>query len=292
MAEGRPCSEKSVRDAIEQACLRELEALKPGNVHVYAEGHDMTVEDFRTSATIAAAHLSRRDVPLGEKILIAVESTVAKVGCNTNLGIVLLCTPLAQAALAADEEKTLLPRLCRVLCALSIDDARFVYKAIRIASPAGLGESPEHDVADDPTVDLREAMKAAAERDRIAFQYTHGFEDVFTIGVPRWREALSKGMREEEAAAHVYLGFLSSFPDSHIERKYSAAAAEEVRNRAMKLEITLSSLSGPEAKKAEMLKFDSDLKERGLNPGASADLTVASLLATKLEDILAHSIST
>tara|TARA_B100002003_G_scaffold33379_1_gene28531 strand:- start:83 stop:208 length:126 start_codon:yes stop_codon:yes gene_type:complete len=41
-----------------------------------------------------------------------------------------------------------------------------------------------------------------------------------------------------------------------------------------------------------MLKFDSDLKERGLNPGASADLTVASLLATKLEDILAHSIST
>ena len=292
MAKGGPCSEESVRDAIEQACLRELEALKPGNVHVYAEGHGMTVKAFQARATITAAHLSRRDVPLGEKILIAVESTVAKVGCNTNLGIVLLCTPLAQAALAADEEKILLPRLCRVLCALSIDDARFVYKAIRIASPAGLGESPEHDVADDPTVDLREAMKAAAERDRIAFQYAHGFEDVFTIGVPRWREVLSKGMREEEAAAHVYLGFLSSFPDSHIERKYSAAAAEEGRNRAMKLEITLSSLSGPEEKKAEMLKFDSDLKERGLNPGASADLTVASLLAAKLEDILAHSVST
>jgi triphosphoribosyl-dephospho-CoA synthase len=300
MAEGGPCSqenvpEESVRDAIEQACLRELEALKPGNVHVHAEGHGMTVDDFKASATIAAVYLSRRSLSVGEKILRAVEDSVASVGCNTNLGIVLLCAPLAQAALA-EGEGTLRQRLDRVLRSLSVDDARAVYKAIRIASPAGLGASPEHDVAHEPTVDLREAMAAAAGRDRIAFQYAHDFEDVFGLGVASWREALSVeipgGMDEAEAAARVYLGFLGGFPDSHIERKYSAAVAQDVRGRAMKLEATLATLASAEEKKAEMLEFDAELKERNLNPGTSADLTVASLLAAKLEDILTRPIST
>ncbi len=43
MGESGPCPEESipeeiVREAIEQACLTELEALNPGNVHVHAEG--------------------------------------------------------------------------------------------------------------------------------------------------------------------------------------------------------------------------------------------------------------
>ncbi len=299
MGESGPCPEESipeeiVREAIEQACLTELEALKPGNVHVHAEGHDMTVNDFRISAAIAADHLSRRDVPLGEKILRAVEATVAKVGCNTNLGIVLLCAPLVQAAEAALAQGggTLRERLGRVLRDLTIEDARAVYKAIRIAAPGGLGASDEHDVADEPSVTLGEAMAAAESRDRIAFQYTHDFENVFDLGLTRWREALSEETSEEEAAAHVYMGFLGGFPDSHIERKYSSAMAEEVRGRAVELETRLAGLSGAEEQKAAMLAFDTELKNRNLNPGTSADLTVASLLTAKLADILARPIST
>jgi triphosphoribosyl-dephospho-CoA synthase len=60
----------------------------------------------------------------------------------------------------------------------------------------------------------------------------------------------------------------------------------------MKLEATLATLASAEEKKAEMLEFDAELKERNLNPGTSADLTVASLLAAKLEDILTRPIST
>lgn len=296
MGEDGPCSgesvrEESVREAIEWACITELEALKPGNVHVHAGGHDMTVDDFRASATIAARHLSCQSLSVGEKILRAVEGSVAEVGCNTNLGIVLLCAPLAEAALA-EGEGMLREHLGRVLRGLNIEDARAVYEAIRIASPGGLGTSDEHDVADEPTVNLSEAMGAAEARDRIAFQYAHDFEDVFGLGVARWREAISGEKSEEEAAAHVYMGFLGGFPDSHIERKYSAAIAQEVRSHAMELEARLATLSGAEEKKAEMLKFDSHLKGRSLNPGTSADLTVASLLAAKLEDILARPIST
>ncbi|MFI3185897.1 MAG: triphosphoribosyl-dephospho-CoA synthase, partial [Methylococcaceae bacterium] len=37
-----------------QACEVDVLAFKPGNVSVYAEGHDMTVADFRLSAEVSA----------------------------------------------------------------------------------------------------------------------------------------------------------------------------------------------------------------------------------------------
>ena len=46
-----------------------------------------------------------------------------------------------------------------MLAATTVDDARLVYQAIRLARPGGLGRAPEQDVADEPTVTLREAMQ-------------------------------------------------------------------------------------------------------------------------------------
>ena len=42
-------------EAFHDACLAELEALKPGNVHRFGEGHRMSVADFEASADAAAA---------------------------------------------------------------------------------------------------------------------------------------------------------------------------------------------------------------------------------------------
>ena len=42
-------SPKAVQQAYVEACEAELQAFKPGNVSIHAEGHDMTVEDFRRS---------------------------------------------------------------------------------------------------------------------------------------------------------------------------------------------------------------------------------------------------
>jgi triphosphoribosyl-dephospho-CoA synthase len=58
----------------------------------------MTVEDFRRSAAVSAGPLTDPGYTLGEKIYYAVKATREAVGCNTNLGIVLLCAPLIQAA--------------------------------------------------------------------------------------------------------------------------------------------------------------------------------------------------
>ena len=81
--------------------------------------------------------------PLGATIRLAVEATARWTRSNTNLGIVLLLAPLARAAVGwhritgrIDLRAT---RVRRVLDATTVDDARDVYAAIRLAAPGGLG---------------------------------------------------------------------------------------------------------------------------------------------------------
>ena len=72
------------------ACRDELEAPKPGNVHVFADGHRMSVADFMRSADAAAGPLTEIRARVGQRILGAIAATRAAVGTNTNLGIILL----------------------------------------------------------------------------------------------------------------------------------------------------------------------------------------------------------
>ena len=91
-------SRRIVAAAFIAACRDELEAPKPGNVHVYASGHRMTAAQFADSAAAAADPLCAPGARVGARIRGAVEATLRAVGANTNLGIVLLCAPLAAAA--------------------------------------------------------------------------------------------------------------------------------------------------------------------------------------------------
>ena len=89
-----------VAQAFRDACLAELDALKPGNVHRFGDDPRMSVTDFETSARVAAAPLAQAGAAVGERIRASVAATMAAVGHNTNLGIVLLSAPLASAALS------------------------------------------------------------------------------------------------------------------------------------------------------------------------------------------------
>ncbi|MEQ1602853.1 MAG: triphosphoribosyl-dephospho-CoA synthase [Methylophilaceae bacterium] len=277
----------TLASAFKSACLAELEALKPGNVHIFADGHGMVVQDFIDSAEAAAAVIALPDLTVGERILAAVDATWNAVGCNTNLGIILLSAPLIQAiTISTGQALTFQERLQYVLQNLTQEDAAKAYQAIVRASPAGLGQSEHYDVHVLPQVTLLAAMTEAGQRDRIAWQYTHGFADVFTLGAARYRELLARWERPAWAASAVYLGFLARFPDTHIIRKYGAAIAQQVQQEAQVHEQALMALDNPKTYQRELLNFDADLKLRGLNPGTSADLTVASLLAKSLENIL------
>ncbi|WP_372395504.1 triphosphoribosyl-dephospho-CoA synthase [Azospirillum sp. HJ39] len=274
-----------VEEAVFTACRLELMALKPGNVHVHAEGHGMSVTQFLDSAAAIAPILATPNQPVGEAILRAVEATREVAGCNTNLGIVLLLAPLAAAALCRDKGEPLRLRLAQVLDGLGVADAGGAFAAIRLALPAGLGEAPQHDVAEAPRIDLRAAMAAASDRDLIARQYASAFADVFTFGVARGRLAMRRGASAAEAASAIHLGFMALHPDTHIARKHGAAVAERVRDRAFRLERRLavgSAFGGHSGAARRLLAFDRALKRRGLNPGTSADLTVACLFVLRL----------
>jgi triphosphoribosyl-dephospho-CoA synthase len=273
----------AVAAALNAACHTELDALKPGNVHRYAPGHRMTVEDFEASAAAGVRVIALPGLSVGERIYQAVRLTRDAVGCNTNLGIVLLAAPLAEAALMG-AGRDLRANLGRVLAGLDVSDAAWTFRAIRLAGPAGLGASERHDVNQPPTVDLRQAMAEARDRDRVARQYATDFEDVFDLGLPRLRAFLARWQAEPWAAAGVYLSFLARFSDSHVARKFGPARAEELRRQAAPLAARLEAAREPAALEGELLGFDAALKAEGVNPGTSADLTVATLFARRLED--------
>jgi triphosphoribosyl-dephospho-CoA synthase len=269
--------------AFKSACLAELETLKPGNVHIFADGHGMTLQDFVRSAEAAAEVIVEPGLSVGQRILTAVEATWTKVGCNTNLGIILLCAPMLHAALHG-QGATLREQLQGVLRNLSLDDAALVFQAIVRASPAGLGASAQHDVHAAPAVNLLEAMREAEQRDRIAWQYVHDFADVFTIGVTCYRATLARWERPAWAATAVYLSFLAAFPDTHITRKHGMEVALSVQQEGLVHVHNLLALDNPKLYQRALLDYDAELKARGINPGTSADLTVASLLAIALDD--------
>jgi triphosphoribosyl-dephospho-CoA synthase len=91
---------------------------------------------------------------------------------------------------------------------------------------------------------------------------------------------------EEWSISAIYLGFLADFPDSHIVRKYGVEVAEDVRKSAVAFHAKLQSSWDPSRLTDELLAWDAALKTRNINPGTSADLTVATLFARRLATIL------
>lgn len=274
-----------LQQAYQQACLAELEALKPGNVHIFADGHGMQVQDFISSAEVSAPALCDDSIfglrSLGQRILHALQATHAKVGCNTNLGIILLAAPAAQACLQYPE-LALQTGLQQVLQQTTVSDAALVYEGIRLVSPAGMGQRDEHDVAQPPQITLLEAMQLASESDMVARQYVDGYEKIFSAAIPLYHALCQRWQRPAWAMTAVYLYWLASVPDSHIARKYGAATAAEVQQLATTHYQAFQALENPKHYMPDLLKWDAVLKQNKLNPGTSADLTVITAMLSQL----------
>ena len=276
----------AIEAAFLKACRAELAAIKPGNVHIHAPGHAMDSETFERAALAAAPIIADPARSVGRRILDATCASFAAAGCNANLGIVLLAAPLARASEIASTSGTVALRaaLGSALDALTDDDAADVFAAIAHASPGGLGEDDRHDVRNAPTISLMEAMRLSASKDRISHQYATGFSDIFETGCPA-PAAVPPAILEHPAlgpAFAIYLAFTACFADSHIGRKFGPERAETVRLRFAGFASSITASSEPDAVAAMALRLDTELKAEGLNPGTSADLTVATLFALDL----------
>lgn len=275
-----------IHDAFIAACRAELGALKPGNVHIHAGGHGMEIAHFEAAAEAAAPFVSDMSLAVGERIERAVAASFAVAKCNTNLGILLLCVPLAAAAGATDTTCDLRDRLRKILANLDRTDAEHVFRAIKLANPAGLGSADAGDVNGPATITLREAMAIAAERDRIARAFTTDYSDIFDFALPTLWAAQKSQLPADVCVTSLHLALLARYTDSHIARKHGLVSAEAVRDEARKYERLLASKGYTDAFD-ELLLFDASLKMRGLNPGTTADFVVATLFASALISQLA-----
>ncbi|MEE9423934.1 MAG: triphosphoribosyl-dephospho-CoA synthase [Methylococcales bacterium] len=273
------------------ACELDILTFKPGNVSVYAAGHDMTAEHFRVSARVSAESITDFSLSLGEKIFYSIRDTYNAVGCNTNLGIVLLCAPLIQGlqSVSPNQKNTvsLREQVSTILDATSIKDADWVYQAIRVAKPGGLGHVDQQDVAVSPQVTLQQAMQLATDKDRIAYQYVNDYKDIFEYGVPCYREALLRWNDARWATLAVYAGFLASIPDSLIVRKYGNRFTKMVASRMTLVNKQLQEFNPdqPEQLFSVLKDVDAEFKAAGINPGTTADLTVTSIFAESLDKL-------
>lgn len=283
-------TELQISQAYHHACMSELQALKPGNVHVFADGHGMTIHDFIKSADASAAVIAQPGLTIGERVFNAVEASRNAVGVNTNLGIILLCAPMIEAALNGQSNLTFQENLKSALNALSVQDASLTAQAIVLANPAGLGEVSKYDVHQQPNVTLLEMMTMAKERDFIASQYANNFSDVIEFGRLRYREGLAKwqhannrGQNQTWATTGLYLSYLARQLDTHVVRKYGEPLAKQLMQEAREIEVSYWATENPKLMQKQLLAWDASLKQRKINPGTSADLTVATLLADFFE---------
>ena len=270
--------------AAQLACVLEVSAEKPGNVTPSHDFVDTSYEDMLRSGIALGAELGRAgERAVGETVLAAVRASRDAAGANTNLGIALLLAPLARAALTGGP---LRERLGDVLRALTVDDARDAYAAIRLAGAGGLDEPVEHDVRDEPRVTLREAMGIAAQRDTIASEYVTDHAVTFELGLPALTEALGDGLRPRNAIVELALRLLAAVPDTLIARKRGADAAGRVTADARQV-LTAGGVRSARGRTA-LARFDASLRQDGnaLNPGTTADLVTAVLFVALLEGVL------
>ncbi len=285
-----------------RACELDVAVRKPGNVSRASAGHGMQAEMFIASAQAAAGPLFRPGARVGERIEAAVAASWAVAGCNTNLGILLLCAPIALAVERRPDATSVVALRAAiedVLADLNQLDSQAAYRAIARARPGGLGSAPSEDVREAPTLGLRAAMTLAAHRDSIARQYRDGHADLFDIGLPALSassasDEVGKGFSRTAVSAigvvgaptvaavqRLYLALLGRFADSHIVRIHGEPVAHIVMTAAQAWQA-LARLGRELDADPEFAAWDTALKLQRINPGTTADLTVATLLVAGL----------
>lgn len=240
---------------------------------------------YRSAAAVRLAIDTRPEASVGELIEMAWEATRRVVSVNTNLGILLLFAPLVVAwrrlmrtGVSGEQVVALWPNeLPKVLGQLTHADADRVFRTISAARPGGLGQVDRGDVREIPQVTLLEAMEMAEGRDRIAWQYTHRFEELFRLG--DWIDGKRRlGEPWGSLIVDLQLMLLATSHDSLIVRKNGPEVADEVQQRACR--VLAGRESGDPVWIEAWINFDQWLRADGnrRNPGTTADLIAAALM--------------
>ena len=280
---------------------------KPGNVHRTRDFHDMVFEDFLISGVAigdtireAATHaleinnsISFKEASLGKYILQSVKETDKWIANNTNLGIIMLLTPIAMSAAISSNLDELRENIHKIIVNSTVIDTIALYEAIGIADAGGMGDQEEFSVgSEEATKELIEnnlnifdVLDISSSWDSLAMELTNKMPVTFDIGYPMFLK-LKKESSINSATVITFLTILSQVPDTLISRKYGDEKAKEVSTLAMEVLDSLGSDTSDDMVEfnKKLKEFDDYLFENKLNPGTTADLTASSIMVSYLAD--------
>lgn len=277
---------------------------KPGNVHRTRDFEDMVFEDFLVSGIVIgdkikeAAHRGQKykqrpdklhKIELGDIIKQSVLETDKWVENNTNLGIIMLLTPLSAAAGMSDNFNQIRENFNEIMKSTTVSDALNFYDAINIAQAGGMGETNEFDVGSKQAknelilknVNMYKVLEISSSWDLLAYELTNKMPVSFELGYPIFKNT-KKVHGINRATVQTFLTILSIHPDTLISRKYDGTTAQLLSQDA-RLILDKGGILTQEG--ITLLKeFDKKLMDKNLNPGTTADLTASSIMLAILNE--------
>ena len=270
-----------LKEAYLYACKKDIELIKPGNVSINSPHLDTNAQDYLDSSILSAKELFQDKYALGERILQSVKMTRSKINVNTNLGIVLLCAPIIQACINYNSFG-LRDGIKQTLLSTTHKDTHDLCMAINLSSPGGLGRSEMYDVSTNPSISIKQMMDYSAKYDRISYQFSHNYSDILDFIIPKLIILNEKHNSLDISLSILFIEILAKIPDSHISRKYGDKIAKKTSNNASDLLKILDRENSPDCLANELNDLDYKYKKKGINPGTTADLLVASLMIYKI----------
>ena len=271
--------EELVEQSAFMAAMLEASAPKPGNVSPFYSKGKTRFEHFIASASAIAPVMGRiatGEFSLGQGIFHAVNRSMSvQKGGNVHLGVILLFAPISSAAGVSEslDLASLRREIADVIASADHHDTVYVFNAIKYAEPSGVPKKPFTKKGLEQIIggkkSLKEWMKEGEGHNLIAREYVKDFEISFETALPALLNTYREGHNIFRSIVTSFITVLSRYEDSLILGKFGKEAAEDVRNRAKKV---LRNLNGE-----SLRDFDTHLREKGMNPGTSADIVASAL---------------
>ncbi|NHJ83901.1 MAG: hypothetical protein FK734_00480 [Asgard group archaeon] len=304
-----------IRICGELACLLEVSATpKPGNVHRFSDFSELRYEDFLASSVsfgifieelaekgylIAQKKLQWAKLSLGQTIkeTIAQSSFFHNHG-NTNLGIILLLSPIAVAAgLTINLEtmnceiSSLHQSIAEVMKHTTVEDAIAVSEGIQKISPGGMGKVEKYDVTESSfktelltdNITLLDLMSQCKHRDNICLELSENYPITFDTAIPAFKRTMILSKDINLAIIDAYLAILANHPDTLVSRKFGFEKALDIADRAKAIIKLGGSLTVDGHRELEELDIELREEEDKINPGTSADLIASTVFIYLLE---------
>jgi triphosphoribosyl-dephospho-CoA synthase len=263
--------------ALSTASVLEASVPKPGNASPSQDVEGVRYTDVVLSALVmepkyreACLRGARRSPTLMDLLHEGVKGTER----FSILGTALLLLPLAYSSPGSEDVRDLTMRAGQLVRTLSQEDWKWFRKVLLEISPSYLGKEDRMDYREE-NLRMGEVLQWSTNVDEVSREMVRGYPlsmEVYRI----LKRGECGSFVKDVQSAFIYL--LSVEPDGLIVRKRGGRVALQVSKMASKLSKC--------PKDEELEAFNSYLKERGLNPGSTADLIASGIALYELEPIL------